>query len=436
MLSVKKNISNGVTESNKDTINEPALSIKQPKILNNVFSNNKQLGNPEPDSAIQTQIEKISEFIKSEKKESKITQPIINKKIVCNVINPDDPSTIMVTFNQDTFSFYNNKKSHLGFFTIKQLIKYIVNDSSYLSEIATGTSNVVIETFVCSHQDNKIKLYDHIASIFMGNLEMLIKLNNSLYQFEKEEEQKNVDKKILLKIKAFIFTLLNHTLKIISTISSENKANNNTEIKYKLMKYSVNIIYRMISYIRERFIYNIENTMLINSNIEKLIITRNDINQKIELLNTAVLQQTDKIDILINKIDNGNLQIGGNTKSENTESENTESENEDSENEESENEESETENYEDDSEGALTESVNDLTGEYFNNSSDEHQIDSLTDSEVELNQEASIDNNFNSEPNIESTSDKKIHTSPEIDTASNNTTSEYSKIDELSQNNN
>jgi hypothetical protein len=31
-------------------------------------------------------------------------------------------------------------------------------------------------------------------------------------QFEKEEEQKNVDKKILLKIKAFIFTLLNHTL--------------------------------------------------------------------------------------------------------------------------------------------------------------------------------------------------------------------------------
>ena len=35
-----------------------------------------------------------------------------NKNIVCNVINPDDPSTIMVKFDDETFSFYDNKNQN------------------------------------------------------------------------------------------------------------------------------------------------------------------------------------------------------------------------------------------------------------------------------------------------------------------------------------
>ena len=80
-----------------------------------------------------------------------------------------------------------------------------------------NTADAIIETFICKNIDNKIRLYDHIASIFMGNLEMLIKLNNSLFKYEKlfEKDINICNKKCLLKIKAFNFTLLNHTLKII-----------------------------------------------------------------------------------------------------------------------------------------------------------------------------------------------------------------------------
>ncbi len=76
---------------------------------------------------INMQMSLVSDMIKSEKQKIKQHAPIIEKKVIYNVINPDDPSTIMVTFNNQTFSFYNNKKSHLGSFSMNQLIKYIVH---------------------------------------------------------------------------------------------------------------------------------------------------------------------------------------------------------------------------------------------------------------------------------------------------------------------
>lgn len=152
------------------------------------------------------EINEISEMIKSEKIKSERPQTVTNNKnIVFNVINPDDPSTIMVTFNNNTFTFYDNKKSHLGFFTIEQLLKYITKDQEFLSNVGTGTSDAVIETFICKTHDGKVRIYDHISSIFMGNLEMLVKLNNALFQYEKKLENNHElsNKKNLLKNQGF-----------------------------------------------------------------------------------------------------------------------------------------------------------------------------------------------------------------------------------------
>ena len=180
MLTTKKNISK-FNDSNKESIKDSLIEksantsiIKSPTRLSNVFSTNKQPHHFSDNEKLQSQVNRISEMIKSEKQLKHVEpQQIINKNIVCNVINPDDPSTIMVKFDNETFSFYDNKKSHLGSFTIKQLLKYIVNDDDFLSNTGMGTSSAIIETFICNIQQNKIRIYDHIASIFMGNLEML-----------------------------------------------------------------------------------------------------------------------------------------------------------------------------------------------------------------------------------------------------------------------
>jgi hypothetical protein len=451
MLTTKKNISK-FNDSNKESIKDSLIEksantsiIKSPTRLNNVFSTNKQPRNFSDNEKLQSQVNRISEMIKSEKQLKHVEpQQIINKNIVCNVINPDDPSTIMVKFDNETFSFYDNKKSHLGSFTIKQLLKYIVNDDDFLSNTGMGTSSAIIETFICNIQQNKIRIYDHIASIFMGNLEMLIKLNNSLFKYEKlfEKDINICNKKCLLKIKAFNFTLLNHTLKIISTISNEYKMNN-VEMKNKLLRYSVGIVYRLINYIRERFTTNIDNTKIINDNIEKLTKTRNDLTNHINLLSAAIIQQSQKINILIEKMDNNPNQIGGmQSKGVKSESSTEKYKNNDDEdiNDKSDDEDinensdddldeksdevndNNEEEYEDDYSGALTISKSKLTtSEYLKNSSDEQNIEDLDDYiDTEGNGYAS-----NAEQDSE-TSDKRLQITSE-------TESEYSKIENLSE---
>jgi len=123
MLTTKKNISKlneSTKESIKDSFIEKSVNtsiVKSPTKLSNVFSTNKQ--HFSDNEKLESQVNRISEMIKSEKQLKHIEpQQIINKNIVCNVINPDDPSTIMVKFDNETFSFYDNKKSHLGSFTI------------------------------------------------------------------------------------------------------------------------------------------------------------------------------------------------------------------------------------------------------------------------------------------------------------------------------
>jgi len=416
MLTTKKNILKSADSFVEKSVNMPS---------NNVFSTNKPPHNFSDNEKIQSQVNKISEIIKSEKQLKHINPPqIINKNIVYNVINPDDPSTIMVKFDNETFSFYDNKKSHLGSFAIKQLLKYITNDNNFLSSISMGTSSSIIETFICNTQQNKIRIYDHIASIFMGNLEMLIKLNNSLFKYEKifEKDSNICNKKCLLKIKAFNFTLLNHTLKIISTISNEYKTNN-IEIKNKLLRYSVGIVYRLVNYIRERFTTNIDNTKIIHDNIDKLSKTRNDLINHINSLNSAIIKQSQQINILIDKMDNKIAESSTEKYVKNTNdisNDNILSNKEE--------EEEEEEEYIDDFSGALTISKSKLTtSEYLKNPSDIEDIEDIEELE-ELDDYINTDENgYKSNTEQYSESDKRLQITSETDI------SEYSKIENLSE---
>jgi hypothetical protein len=218
---------------------------------------------------------------------------------------------------------------------------------------------------------------------------------------------------------------------------------NNVEMKNKLLRYSVGIVYRLINYIRERFTTNIDNTKIINDNIEKLTKTRNDLTNHINLLSAAIIQQSQKINILIEKMDNNPNQIGGmQSKGVKSESSTEKYKNNDDEdiNDKSDDEDinensdddldeksdevndNNEEEYEDDYSGALTISKSKLTtSEYLKNSSDEQNIEDLDDYiDTEGNGYAS-----NAEQDSE-TSDKRLQITSE-------TESEYSKIENLSE---
>jgi len=206
------------------------------------------------------------------------------------------------------FTFYNSNKSILGSFNFHQIIKYIGKQihSKFYGQYESGYSEELIKNMLAEITadpiTNKVTiiLKSHLNSPFMGNLDLLVKLNNLFHIYEKhnliqdissitDDKQKDTVKS---SIKQFIYLLINHTLKIISIATEEIKHDTSQiDMRQKLLKYSVALTYRMANFMKEHLeSYNSQHKILYGQ-LEKLINMKSIMNNKLNSLEQKINKQ-------------------------------------------------------------------------------------------------------------------------------------------------
>lgn len=213
--------------------------------------------------------------------------------------------------NSDRFTFYNVNNQELGFFTIEQTIKYIGNiydnDGKFLTHLderILKDSKQFIKQFVFRIKYNKddqvttFDFHDHTTSGFMGDIELLIKLNSSLDKYKREKlssELSNLSPKsreqIERHVNQFIFLMLNYTLKLIN-IASDSIPDDRPNLSNKLMQYSIGIMHRISTFVQSQLRYIQENTQEMSKAQEHSLKIKTELKQKVEQLLNHVQKQS------------------------------------------------------------------------------------------------------------------------------------------------
>jgi hypothetical protein len=219
---------------------------------------------------------------------------------------------------ENRFTFYNSNNSILGSFNFRQIIKYIGKqiEPTFYNFVESGYSEELIKSMIGEVLIDPITgkiniiLKSHLDSPFMGNLDLLIKLNNSFFKYESNElmndimtvNNEKIQYNLKISIKQFIYLLINHTLKIVSIASEDIKNDpSQNEMKNKLLKYSVALTYRISNFMKEHIDnYNVQYKKLYG-NLEKLINMKKIINNKVNNLEEKITKQNNLIYSIINK---------------------------------------------------------------------------------------------------------------------------------------
>jgi hypothetical protein len=163
------------------------------------------------------------------------------------------------------FNVRTPKDEYIGSFTASNIIKYAgsLHTPEFMTHIDTKIqtdAEALIESFV-----GKISLVSGVPVVnlqtvshspFMGDVELLMRLNNDLYRLEKDELEKElryVDKKkehVRFAVKKFIYSLLNYTMSLIAVVVEQSDTEEN--ISKLLLKYSVGLMYRIFQFVQEQ----------------------------------------------------------------------------------------------------------------------------------------------------------------------------------------
>ena len=319
-------IINSLSNNNEDEINLPINSANQDEDAQNIADLKQKFASRQvPQNMMVTRdLENI--------KENDINAVEIESKSIkeLNNLNPNSSNLILVfDENESKFTFYNSNKSILGSFNFKQILKYIGKqiDSSFYSFVDLGYSDELIKSMVGEvlidpiTGKNNIVLKSHIESPFMGNLDLLIRLNNLFYSYETKElindlsiiKDEKTQYKLKLAIKQFIYLLINHTLKIIAIATEEIKDDPKQEVmKQKLLKYSVALTYRISGFMKEHLENYNNQYKSLYTQLEKLISMKKTINDKIEKLEEKIGKQNDLIFNAIKGKSNASIPVTSN----------------------------------------------------------------------------------------------------------------------------
>lgn len=304
------------------------------------FSMNKEKKQSDTKTNSETEKTKITETINSltSLSDHKITMiqnnnrkiDALTNEINIDMIN-DKLSTMthdfMVSCVDDKFIFYESiNKTLYGSFSIDQLIKYI--GSQQLKEFNDATTDIgfsesIIKKFIgdvsVDPDTDKIiiNLKSPLESPLMGNINILININNKIFFYENNKLDNDLGKindptdrkKIKRIIKQFIYALLTHTLKVISTISNEIKDKNKPELKNNLLKYSVGITYRLSAFVKDHIDSQMMTVDKLNNNLEKLIKIRQSIDDKLKKYNTSSTSSTSSVSSEEKKFKNNKVNI-------------------------------------------------------------------------------------------------------------------------------
>lgn len=225
-------------------------------------------------------------------------------------IDKSSDKKIIVNLSGSKFNFYDDSKKHMGSFTVDHLIRFIgepydvkkqfmrqINPKDY------SDAKELIENFVCTvSYDPKIgyatiNLKSHNDSAFMGDVEMIVKLNKFLQTFVKsklQDELKFVDqahrKRIEHIVNQFMYMMLNYTMGLIEIVSSEIKDNPNKKgLALELVKYSIGTMYRISKFVQEQLVMVVGN----NKDIEKLMLMSVKMRSIMDVKLTKLLEQVE-----------------------------------------------------------------------------------------------------------------------------------------------
>jgi hypothetical protein len=240
---------------------------------------------------------------------NEITKKYSDDEFTKNILNDEKKFLISVNDKLNKFSVLDQNNTSIGYFTIHHIAKYLGDyydkKSQYLKNLDINVykkAKELIKTLLFKINYNiknnyaDIILHDYLKSGFMGDIELLIKLNNQLYKYTIESMQHdlayvdfNNRQKIEQNIKKFMFMMLNYTLKLIAIVSEQIKDNDaKKELKEHLVNYSIGIVYRINIFVQEQ--------LKIINNQNKII--KESLDSNLEIKNVL----KNKLDILINNI--------------------------------------------------------------------------------------------------------------------------------------
>ena len=231
-----------------------------------------------------------------------------------NVINVNDvnPESVLVYHDQTKykFTFFDINKNLIGDFNILQVFKYInIDIDTYLTEIELSVSKDIIEKYLCIYDENRnINLISHIDSPFTGNVDLLTKMFVDIYKVTDylDTELTKFTYSEIEKIKhnnnVFIYNLLIRILRLISSLSETDKAN-----QIMFAKYSSGAAYKLCQLIKDEL--NIKNLKFdqIDADLTRLTQIKNTFSSKLEKLEANIVEQNNKIDVLINVLKQNKL---------------------------------------------------------------------------------------------------------------------------------
>lgn len=225
---------------------------------------------------------------------------------------------ILANYNKTNkkFTFYDKSNNYLGSFDVYDLIYYIVNSDQknknsmikifginyQKTDNDFANHKFIIENFIGQIKNSNSLLKSYKDSPFMGSIELLVKLNEDIYNFVKFElpsQLNNFNPKSKTKIEniiyKFMFELLNYTLELIVIISNIIKDQNRPHLKEQLIKYSVGIVYRISKYVDIKISKLIEKT----NNLEKILNTslklKENIDNKLDNIQKQIHYQSNMI---------------------------------------------------------------------------------------------------------------------------------------------
>lgn len=271
---------------------------------------NRIFGNPQ----ITNEILKGKELdnVKTKFDFSTITNKYSDEDFRKNII--DNEKKLMISLNEKLkkISVFDELNNLIGYFTVEHLMKYLGDiydtKNQFMKNIDTtiyDKSKELIKSLVFKLQYNKkdkyadIEFKDYTKSGFMGDIELLVKLNNMLYLYQNEQLQSELSKvdihnriKIETNIRKFIFLLLNYTLKLIAIVSETLKNKPETkELKDNLINYSIGLVYRINMFVQDqlKIIHNQNKTL--KDSIDNSIKIKETIKEKVsELVENIKLQ--------------------------------------------------------------------------------------------------------------------------------------------------
>lgn len=194
----------------------------------------------------------------------------------------DGTQQLTLTYNEDgIFSVSNTTNETIGTFTLINIIDCV--DSNKHGSI--NIINPMIDKYIGKVSNGCFII--NSESQLMQNIHFLM-LSNQLFKFF-EETQLNTytsDEKSYLKIKKFIYVMIEHTINTISIKSMEIKESNDEQFKENIKNHCIGITYRMTQYLNHTLMLLESKYETLKSTIDNFKITENKFELELKKLSS------------------------------------------------------------------------------------------------------------------------------------------------------